>query len=241
VFIRDMLQGETRRVSKGAGLGEPNSWSGGASITPDGKYVAFHSGATNMVPNDGNGHFDAFRWDRDTHDIVRISVGPGGVEGNGDSHGAAMSADGSRIAFVSDATNFLANDANGTARDVFLRDLTSQTTTLVSRATGGAQSNMTTQTNLPSISANGSRVAFTSYGTNLVQGDGNGKVDAFVRNVDTAQTRRVSVSTGGTEGNGDTSFASISPNGSYVAIVSEASNLVQGDGNGVRDVFVRYG
>ena len=112
-----------------------------------------------------------------------------------------------------------------------------QVTLLVSVDSGGAQGNSVSGD--PSISTDGRYVAFDSLASNLVLGDTNGLEDVFVRDRLTGTTERVSISTGGTEGNGFSAIPSISADGRYVAFESVASNLVPGDTNGTRDVFVR--
>jgi hypothetical protein len=109
----------------------------------------------------------------------------------------------------------------------------------VSVATGGAQGNGNSE--LSSISADGRYVAFNSEASNLVGGDTNGFLDTFVRDRQSGTTARVSVSSGGAEGNGESgpyTGLSISADGRYVAFWSYATNLVGGDTNGVSDIFV---
>jgi Tol biopolymer transport system component len=111
-------------------------------------------------------------------------------------------------------------------------------TTRVSVDSAGAEGNSNSES--PSISANGRYVAFWSFASNLVPGDGNGTSDCFVHDRQTGLTTRVSVDSAGAEGNSGSSSSepSISANGRYVAFQSSASNLVAGDGNGVWDCFV---
>jgi archaellum component FlaF (FlaF/FlaG flagellin family) len=109
-------------------------------------------------------------------------------------------------------------------------------TTRVSVASDGTEGNHVSL--LPSISADGRYVAFYSHASNLVPGDTNEVQDIFVHDRLTGQTSRVSVASGGTEGNGASEFPSISADGRYVAFYSAASNLVPGDTNGTWDIFV---
>ncbi|MBM3892596.1 MAG: calcium-binding protein, partial [Verrucomicrobia bacterium] len=90
----------------------------------------------------------------------------------------------------------------------------------------------------PAITADGRYVTFWSQSPNLVAGDTNGAVDVFVRDRQTSTTERVSLATGGAEGNGNSRFGTLSDDGRYVAFQSDATNLVTGDTNGQRDVFV---
>src|SRR5439155_1734749 len=133
------------------------------------------------------------------------------------------SADGRYVVFQSFASNLVSGDANGLG-DVFVRDRQSGATELVSVATGGAQGNG--GSNYPSISADGRYVAFASDASNLVSGDTNGVEDVLVHDLQTGATERVSIATGGAQGNGDSRAPSISADGRYVAFESDAQNLV---------------
>ena len=89
----------TRRVSVGPRGVQANNGSGSPSISANGRFVAFRSEASNLVPGDTNGEPDVFVHDLEARRTVRASVGTGGVEGNGDSEfGAALSADGRYVA-----------------------------------------------------------------------------------------------------------------------------------------------
>jgi Tol biopolymer transport system component len=111
------------------------------------------------------------------------------------------------------------------------------TTERVSVSSGGAQGNNGSDS--PAISLGGRFVAFQSRATNLVPGDTNNLVDVFVHDRQTGTTRRVSVSTGGAQGNNESRSPAISADGRFVAFDSPSSNLVSGDTNGVEDIFVR--
>lgn len=209
-----------------------------AMLSADGRYVVFDSDATNLVPVDTNGFRDVFVRDRRTGTTTLVSVSSGGVQGNGLSsvNGNSISADGRYIAFYSSATNLVPADTNG-FRDVFLRDMQAGTTTLVSVESTGAQGNGVSSG--PTISADGRYVAFYSSATNLVTGDTNAVRDVFLHDVQTGITSRLSVDSSGIQGDGLSSGPKISADGRYVAFYSSATNLVPGDTNGFRDVFVR--
>jgi Tol biopolymer transport system component len=110
------------------------------------------------------------------------------------------------------------------------------TTTRVSVSSAGEQANSYSW--FPAISADGRWVAFWSWANNLVTGDTNGTFDVFLYDRQTGNTTRVSVGSGGTEGNGESGPPSINADGRYVAFRSSASTLVAGDTNGVSDIFV---
>jgi Tol biopolymer transport system component len=228
--------GTTERVSVSTG-GVQAYWpSDDPALSADGRFVAFHSDASHLVPGDTNGLGDVFVRDRRTGRTERVSVSTRGVQGDRDGGSPALSADGRFVAFHSEATNLVPGDTNG-KRDVFVRDRQAGTTERVSVSTAGGQANDYSYT--PAISPGGRFVAFQSLATNLVPGDTNGWGDVFVRDRQAGTTERVSVSTGGVQGNDSSYFPAISAVGRFVAFTSKATNLVPGDTNGKRDVFVR--
>jgi Tol biopolymer transport system component len=118
VRVYDRVAGFSHRVSNAGGV-VPNGNSTSPSISNDGHFVAFSSVASNIVTGDTNGKSDIFRFDRPAQKVLRVSVTSSGAQGNGDSFTPNITADGSGIAFVSDATNFVSGDTNG-VRDAFL-------------------------------------------------------------------------------------------------------------------------
>ncbi len=205
------------------------------SISADGRYVAFHSFATNLVPGDDNGAWDVFVHDRLSGATSRISVDSSGVQSNSYSLDPSISADGRYVAFRSYATNLVTGDDNG-AWDIFVHDRLSGATSRVSVDSAGVQGNYDSQS--LSISADGRYVAFSSEATNLVPGDTNGKRDVFVHDRLDGATSRVSVDSAGVQGSYYSDSPSISADGRYLAFRSLATNLVPGDDNGTHDVFV---
>ena len=238
IFLRDRVSGTTFRVSLDTIGMQSNGPSESPAISADGNWVAFASGATNLVGGDTNGAYDVFRCGRTGGSMTRISIDPAHAsEGNGHSLSPTISADGSCIAFFTLATNLgHVIDTNG-VQDVICRDLNSNTIELVSQDPGGAVGNGSS--GVASISGDGTYVAFESEATNLVSGDTNGTRDIFVRNRALGTTERVSIATSGAEGNGTSSWPSISADGRYVAFESDATNLVPGDTNGTLDIFLR--
>ena len=235
IFVHDRNTGVTTRISVDSGGTEADGGSDNPSISVDGRYVAFRSFASNLVPGDSNWRDDVFVHDRNNGVTTRVSVGSGGTEANGSSTNPSISADGRYVAFNSNASNLVAGDSNG-IHDIFVHDRVSGSTTRVSVDSSGVQADAGSE--YPSISADGRYVAFYSNASNLVPGDTNGTHDIFVHDRDTGVTTRVSVDSGGAEANGASSYSSISADGSYVAFRSLASNLVSGDSNGVTDIFV---
>jgi Tol biopolymer transport system component len=244
VFVRDRVRGQTTRVSVNSAGAEGNDDSFFPSISANGRFVAFASLASNLVPGDRNHRGDIFVRDRKRGKTTRVSINSAGAEANdGSIWLPAISDNGRFVAFFSRSTNLVPNDHNGLA-DFFVRDLKRGRTTRVSvssteeeqtRGPGAEELGI-----VPAISANGRFVAFFSASTNLVEGDHNGTDDIFVRDRKRGETTRVSVSSTGEEGNGSSLFyPSISANGRFVAFTSYASNLVAGDGNHAEDIFVR--
>ena len=167
----------------------------------------------------------------------RLSVSNTGSEAlGGSSSPNGISADGRYVVIQSSATNLVAGDTNGLS-DIFLNDSQSGTITRVSTSTSGVEGNGISF--YGEISANGRYVAFLSQASNLVLGDTNLLQDAFIRDLRTGQTSIISTTSTGTLGDGGTGGIVISGDGRYVAIDSYAENLVAGDSNLTRDVFLK--
>jgi Tol biopolymer transport system component len=235
-FVADRQNHTVELVSVATDGTQGNFASGNPRISADGRYVALESYASNLDATDTNGFKDVFVRDRQSGTTEIVSLTSGGAAGDDDSFDPAISADGRFVSFSSDATNLVAGDTNADM-DVFVHDRRTGTTERVSVLTGGAQGNSFSW--VPAISADGRFVAFDSYASNLVAGDTNGCHDIFVRDRQSGTTERVSVATGGGQGNNQSYFPSISADGRYVAFESNATNLVPGDTNGFGDVFIR--
>jgi hypothetical protein len=236
VFVHDRQTGTTERVSVNSSGAQGNGLSGGPAISADGRYVGFYSGATNLVVGDTNGTFDVFVHDRLSGATDLVSVSTSGVQGNDVSFKPSLSSDGRFVSFESRASTLVNGDANGTY-DVFLRDRQSGTTERVSVSTNGTEGN--NESRGSSVSASGRYVAFHSWADNLVNADTNVRADVFVRDRLAGTTIRMSVASGGTQGNDQSDSPSITGDGRYVVFQSAATNLVAGDTNGFTDIFVR--
>ena len=218
-------------------------WPGGTSA--DGRFVVFRSAADGLSAEDDNRFFNVFV--RDTQDnttiLVSRATGAGGAAANESSYDPAISPDGTKVVFGSNAANLVAGDTNGHG-DIFLRDLVANTTTLVSRADGasGAQGNDHSFEPSVGIGPGGVRVAFVSEATNLISGDTNGTFDVFVRDVVAASTALVSRADGpsGTIANEYSEVPSISADGLHVAFQSAANNLDNADTDTTDDIYVRH-
>ncbi|WP_435009988.1 Calx-beta domain-containing protein [Tundrisphaera lichenicola] len=214
----------------------------------DGRYVVFESSSNNLVSNDSNNLPDVFVRDQVLGTTQLVSVNAGGTaSGNGTSGSSLVSNrpysindDGRYVAFVSDASDLIAGDTNN-APDVFVRDLTLGTTSLVSVNSQGSGPGVGGAFE-PMISGNGTVVVFQGNSDDYTTNDDNGLTDVFARDLIQGTTTLVSVDTGsppGNSGDGPSTAPSVSIDGRYVAFQSLADNLVINDFNGVSDVFVR--
>jgi Tol biopolymer transport system component len=281
-FVRDRLTGETTRVSVSSAGDQADGQSGSVAISAEGRFVVFHSGATNLVAGDTNHCEDVFVHDRRSGLTTRESVSSTGDQADQTSHGASITDGGRCVAFESGAHNLVPSDIWGTL-DAFVRDRWRRQTRCVtppstppdviwiswapaisgdghfvafyagsdaSHPWGGlfvrdrwAKETRRLVTGRRfgeriSITPDGRFIAFSSGTRTIVVGDTNGKDDCFVYDQAMKQATRVSVDSLGGEGNGDSRDPCISADGRFVAFSSSASNLVPGDTNGWRDVFV---
>ncbi|MBI5431996.1 MAG: PD40 domain-containing protein [Planctomycetes bacterium] len=197
-----------------------------SSLSSDGRYVSFHSGASNLVTGDNNGKPDVFVVDRWTHTIERVSVGTGGIQGNGSSGFPDISGDGRFVVFLSASTNLDPGDTHP-AWDVYRHDRQTHTTLLVSKhlapptkPNGGASE--------PNVTPDG-RFAVFNYGEDIVApGDTNGQLDVFLTDMLTGVTELISLSSDQVQGNRQSGNGAVSADGRYVAFVSWASNWYPG-------------
>jgi hypothetical protein len=240
VYVKDLQTGALERISQPNSdpAGEPDQPAYADGVTSSG-LVVFESKATNLVTGDTNGTSDVFVRQLQDAPIQQVSVSSddvGGAEGNADSYAGTASDDGQYVVFASRASNLAANSTNGQA-GIFIRDLATRTTTLVSGPSGGGQADG--DASFPSISSNGQLVAFNSDATNLAAGNPSGYQQVYVWNLDTGALERASQTNDGTAGNGDSTEPALSGDGSRVAFRSIATNLATGDTNGADDVFVQ--
>jgi len=223
---------------------------GRPAISADGRWVAFESSASNLVPGDTNGCADVFVRDCQTGVTQRVSISAWGAEGSGCSGDPSISADGRYVAFGSAASNLVSADTNG-VEDVFVHDRTTGTVTRVSVASDGMQADAACR--YPAISADGRYVAFESFAGNLVPGDTNGYFDVFVHDRDAdgdgiydepgdVSTTRVSVASDGSQAQAMETYTygqtAISADGRYVAFVSWSRNLADFGENPYHQVLI---
>ncbi len=232
----DVVRAATIRVSLTSDGRDPLGSSRNATVSADGRTVAFDSSASNLVAGDTNGASDVFVREIQSGTTELISVSTVGGVGNGGSTLPALSGDGRYVAFLSTASNLVAGDTNG-KKDVFVRDRIGGTTTRASL--DSLQDEANGDCEAPSLSSDGRYVVFSSVATDLVSGDGNGKKDIFRRDRDLAITIRVSLDVAGGDPNGDSEDPSVSDDGNTVAFASAAGDLHSDDPNATVDVFAR--
>jgi len=235
VYVRDRVSGTTQCLT----CAIPGASSDTPRVSGDGRYVSFHS-PTALVPDDGNGVADVYRFDRTTGAFQLASRTAGGSGGNGSSQEAIISRSGRFIAYQSDASNLVVGDTNGFT-DVFVTDMETGIVTRVSVGSLGQQSDgpsLTTSLGRD-ISDDGSRVLFMSTASNLVTPPLLNFVrDVFVHDRVTGMTTLVSSGPGGQIGNGPAGGScALSGDGRYAVITTTASNLIPGDTNGVREIL----
>lgn len=235
VFLYDRQTGTTTRISVDAAGNDDSGDSTFPDISSDGRYVAFHSLADELVAGDDNGYLDVFVRDRQTNTIERVSVHSKGSEGNEVSIFPDISADGRYVSFYSLADNLVNDDSNETW-DIFVHDRQTNITRRVSVNSLGQEAEQ--GGTFPEISGNGRYTVFISISEDLVDGDDNEAQDVFVHDQVSGQTIRVSVNSQGQEGNGESSYATLSADGRFTTFSSAASNLVGGDQVGWEDIFV---
>jgi Tol biopolymer transport system component len=203
------------------------------SISEDGRYVAFTSGAR-LVSEDTNVGVNVYVRDIEERTTQLASVNSGGAQRDGDSSAPSMSANGRYVAFTTDAG--LGRGDTNLLRDVYVRDLRMHTTRRVSVASDGAQSTDGDSFNA-SISGHGRKVTFASVASTLAVDHAPGASEVYVHNLVSGVTRRVAT----IDAIGNTGFAdsALSADGRYVSFFSSADDLVPGDTNGTPDIFVR--
>ncbi len=236
IFVYDRSTGRVSLVSRANGVkGDGgNEDSNLPSISADGNYVAFQTGATNFLRGSYGGIFVRDLRRHTTTPAASLRLHPGGALNGGFT--PSISAHGRWVAFLTTA-----HLPHGNALEVVVRDMNGKRAVYASRVDGRRGPLAATDCKLPVISANGRYVAFVSKAKNLSRIDKDGVEDVFLRDLKTNRTQLVSRAQGkhGAPGSGDSSSPSISADGRYVAFESYASNLGPADGGAIPDVFVR--
>lgn len=228
-YVHDRNTGVTQRIPEPPGAPFIKFVLG--AISGNGRLVVL-SAASNLE----FGRANVYVLDRLTGVHERLSVAVDGTEILGDSSVASIARKGRFVTFTSEAANLIEGDTNGFF-DAFVYDRRRDTVERYSVATDGSQGN--THSFAQEITPKGRYVTFNSTASNLVEGDTNGMHEVFLVDRRTGVMERIALGPGGVEGNGISFGGAMSDDARYVGFVSAASNLVQGDTNGVNDVFVR--
>src|SRR5688572_31907356 len=236
VFVRDRLLGTTERVSVNSAGEEADIGGTGPAISADGRFVAFQSQAQNLVPGGNPFLFvdQVYVHDRETGTTEIISVNAAGEPGNSLNVQADISADGRFVVFSSFADNLVPGLQSGL--QVYLRDRVTGTIERISENAAGEPGDGSSVD--PSISLDGRFVAFQTNSGNLI-GDGNHESHILVKDRQTGAFERVSATSTGEPADLLSEHPDITPDGRFVAFFSLATNLVPGDTNNRRDIFVR--
>ncbi len=236
IYLRELATGAMELVSVATDGSQADGDCSNPVLSHDGRFVVFESSASNLAPGEANGTLDVFARDRLLGITLRVSVSSSGAGANGYAQLPNVSADGRFVVFNSDADNLVLGDTNF-ASDVFVRDLVLGLTERVSTSSAGVQANGYNYD--ASISADGRWVAFPSRAINLAPGDLNGVYDIFLHDRLTGTTEIVTQGFAGDAADGQALYPSISSDGRYIAFDGAATNLVPGDVNGQRDIFLR--
>ncbi|GAB1640312.1 TolB family protein [Krasilnikovia sp. MM14-A1259] len=246
VFVRDTVAGTTTLASVGPDGVQGNAYSGQPSISADGRYVAFQSGASNLVAGDTNDYSDIFVRDvvAGTTERVSVPTTPTGI--GGADHRPVISADGRRVAFVSYAQDMVPGITFWGPK-LFVRDLDAGTTTLASVGVSGEPvptAYMQADEVAIGMSGDGRTVAFVSDRDGVATNDDETS-DILVRNLDTGVTVNASLSSTGQQVDNPADYAArrsriaLSRDGRKVAFASRSAQLVPGDADTKSDIFVR--
>lgn len=233
IYKRDLVTGAIERITQTSTGGFPNGSTARAVASLDGRFIAYVSNATNIVP-DGNAYSDVMLYDSKTDETILISKPATGGSANDNSSAPEISEDGRYIVFRSFATNLVPNDTNGKS-DIFVYDRLTGETQLVSVSSSGVQANEDSRD--PAICGNGRFVSFTTEATNLVSLAYNGHRQVYVHDLVT-QTTFLATGTDTFMGNGRAHRSTLAADCRTVGFATEATNLIAGDTNEKRDLFV---
>ncbi len=236
VYVKDLVTGNITLASTSDSSIKADGDNAVATLSADGTKVAFHSAATNLDPTDGDAAHDIYVKNLLTGDITLASTSDGGIKSNGESLFAFLSADGTKVAFGSLATNLDAADADATP-DVYVKNLATGAITLASTSGTGTKGNGPSA--VPALSADGMNVAFRSLATNLDVADADATPDVYVKNLATGAITLASTSGTGTKGNSNSDFPILSADGTRVTFQSAATNLDPADSDPTTDIYVK--
>jgi Tol biopolymer transport system component len=250
LFLYDRVADSVVRIDHAPGGAQSSGVSYNPSISADGRYVAFVSTKSDLVVGDSNGCEDAFRYDRDTGTIIRVSIGNDGAQANDPVYNCSIDGAGDTVAFDTFSDNLIAAaDTNG-YNDCFVREIDAGTTERISVTSGGSQTvpfdfvyKSEGSSFGPSISADGRHVAFTSYAANLdpsVQFPAVSTVflpnnKLYIHNRDSGETTAL-IPVQVADAYGETPV--LSADGRVVALWSQSAALIANDNNARYDAFL---
>ncbi len=239
IYLWDANTGECDRISRDAAGNDPNGASFSGVVSANGAYITYSSAASDLSFNDDNSAVDVFRVKRTGGLPAVVSRGVGGSGDAAASTGpAASSANGRYVAFASLADNLVPGGSPDNGKlNVFVRDMTTQTTVLVSSKPGGGP---TGDHSLPPgwVSNDGRFVVFTSLAPDLVAGDTNSSADVFVWDRSKARSKMLVTNRASGLPNGPIFEPRVTPDMRWMVFYSTAGNLVRRDSNGLLDSFV---
>ncbi|MBO4258877.1 PD40 domain-containing protein [Streptomyces griseorubiginosus] len=236
IYRTDLRTGATVLASAAADGTPGNGDSMRPTLSADGRYVAFATAATNLVPGTPSGTWDTVVRDMNGGKVVRTSAASDGTPGNAASDGTQISADGRYVTFFSNATNLVAGDTNKKV-DEFLHDTATGRTTRLSVSAAGVQSDQITIGG--TISDDNRYVVLNSHATNLTaDSPATGANHIYLQDLDDNTLQLIDKGADGVPAPGGTFWASISGDGKHIPMASAGGDLVPGDTNDVRDIFV---
>jgi Tol biopolymer transport system component len=238
VFLHDRVRGTTALVSRNPAGAPANGDSMHPSLSPNGRFVAYHSAATDLVEGETGTNSEVYVFDTRSGTTTKASPGLSGADAAGGSLDPVVSDNGRWVAFFSYAGNLVPDDTNGRS-DVFLFDRKTGALRLLSVREDGTRGDGYSYT--PAMSANGKSLVFFTEASNLVAGDANGSATDVVHvDVKTGALTLLSADAAGAGGDGSSYVypAGLSSGGRRVVFFSAATNLVAADANGRYDVFV---
>lgn len=236
VYVRDLLTGKTRFVSLAADGTAPDAFAERADISADGRFIAFASDATDIVPGDDGLQRDIFRRDLRTNTTTKMSLTAADAASDGFSDVPTISGNGRFVAFESDGV-LVPTDANG-FRDAYVRDALKGTTLRASLRDDDGE--IAGGVGRPRVAADGRRVAFRSDANAITPDDDNNVTDVFVRDLEAKTTLRASATLAGDDAGGAAGLPAISGNGRAVAFIVDGTGaLLVADTNDDADAYVR--
>jgi hypothetical protein len=251
IYVKDLTTGDIVLASStdtGVRSIGDDGFFGTFVLSGDGTRVAFMTGSTSLDPGDTDGFLDVYVKDLTTGDITLASTSDAGLKGDGHSmvglsetsESNELSFDGTKVAFLSHATNLDPGDTDSTV-DAYVKDLSTGDITLASTNDAGVKGNAFT--NPDSLSADGTKLAVTSYANNLDPADteppGDGAEDVYVKDLTTGDIVLASSSDAGVAANQRSDYSFLSADGTRVAFASFATNLDPGDTDALYDIYVK--